>query len=65
LYQPETFNGSGGFGVQSPAAGDKGVWEQSPQRFAIFGIYYKNNAFLGMFLLLKTFQTYSLLRLNT
>jgi len=38
---------------------------QSPQRLVIFwGIYYKNNPFLGMFQLkfcLKTFETCSLL----
>jgi len=31
---------------------------------AIFGIYYLNNAFLGMFQLLETFKTCSLLREN-
>jgi len=36
-------------GAEPPAAGGKGVLEQSPQRLAIFTVFNENNTYLGMF----------------
>jgi len=43
--------------ILQPPAGSKGVWGQSPQRLAIFTIFYKNT-FLGIFRLFLLKNTF-------
>jgi len=63
LHIFQIIESKGVLGDKPPTAGGKVVWWRSPQRLAIFGIYYKNNPSLDMFQLkicLKTFETCSL-----
>jgi len=60
-------NWYGGLRAEPPATGGKGVWGQSPQRLAIFTIFFnENNAFLGIFrlkfLLKNIFLIYSIIQ---